>query len=897
MMIRAAEFQVHKLRVNEWTAPMGIDDGSLRFSWELLSLERGAQPSASRIVIATSADQLREEKSDVWDSGKRDGHSLHMAYDGPQLTSHSRYWWKVIVWDTGGNAYEAVPVFFDTGLYLGDWKAQWIWRSQEVVTNDFAYFRKEITVNKSIVSAKMFASAHHIMQIFCGGVRMGGAGSPAPTNPNKRKYYLAYDMTSTLQQGKNCIAAIVHYLGGGGQNYVNGLPGFRMQLEVAYTDGTSETFMTDTTWEVLKEIPHRIGTPYQQNRRISAIEDYDARKLDAAWMEIGYEKDKCKAAEASLIVADEWPMKWQKIPEGAVEEVIDPVVVYADSEDRESGRRQVFDTGKIVSGWPKLAIAGIPGLTVRIRYSEDLDEDGYVKHYVCNETSEHYYDQYTMCGDEIEQWQPDLSYKAFRYLEVTGFPDLLVPGVNIWVISAHTNLAVEGYFHCSNEMLNQLAQSCIQTQKNNMLGQLVDCPHREQAQYLADSDLQAETILYNFDAYHILEKVISDFADSQFPDGTFPFVYPSNYEHPEFNFLQIPEWDLHFCTILWKTYMIYGDIRLLERHYEPAKRMTNYYTSIIDPETGLVPLDKGWHISDWPYPTVDHSSEYLTVQNIKLYQALQIIAEMASRLDQTLDQTIYSQQADQLKTTIVEQLYNREQKRFCDCLGSEKTHQGVNAIALYVGLVPEADREEVIRFIAMEPWESRTVLSLPLLRVLFENGRQEEAYRLISKEEYPGWGYMIKQGATTMWEGWDDIESHCHAWNGYPLRLLQEYVVGIQPFAQGFTDVQIKPYMPADLEFAEASVPTVLGPVRASWNRLLGSSGIRLIVSIPPGMNARIILDIKEANSNLCIQESRGKVWENGHFISGAAGVDRCEYNPRGFEILLASGEYVLQWE
>src|SRR5690606_9416075 len=110
--------------------------------------------------------------------------------------------------------------------------------------------------------------------------------------------------------------------------------------------------------------------------------------------------------------------------------------------------------------------------------------------------------------------------------------------------------------------------------------------------------------------------------------------------------------------------------------------------------------------------------------------------------------------------------------RFKDSWESNRTHQGVTALALYAGIVPEADREKALADTAEREWECKTVLSLPLLRMLFENGREQEAFAVLDRRDYPGWGYMIRQGAKTMWEGWDDIESHSHAWNGYPARLL-----------------------------------------------------------------------------------------------------------------------------
>jgi len=158
--------------------------------------------------------------------------------------------------------------------------------------------------------------------------------------------------------------------------------------------------------------------------------------------------------------------------------------------------------------------------------------------------------------------------------------------------------------------------------------------------------------------------------------------------------------------------------------------------------------------------------------------------------------------------------------------------------------VPDEDRERAIASVAEQSWECRTVLSLPLLRMLFDNGREAEAFALLDRTEYPGWGHMIAQGSPTMWEGWEDIESHSHAWNGYPARLLQEYIVGIRSETPGFAKTTIRPYMPDSLTFAEGKIATPFGPVSARWERTDG--GVRVRATIPAGMEARLTLPLAD---------------------------------------------------
>lgn len=768
-------------------------------------------------------------------------------------------------------------------LKRDEWQAMWIWRSREIVANDFAYFRKEWTARSTVASAELRVSAHHTASVYVNGSRLCGYGTPAPTTPWKRKYYVAYDVSGLLQdEGVNCLTADAHYLGGSGQNYVDGRPAFRLELHVTYADGSEELVATDETWQSLTEPPYTVGTPYQQRRRISAIGIFDARNWDASWRLPGWSGGlPVQAAVPAHVGVDEWPMEPQPIPEGQIEEVISPIAVTEQShgqavqeaevkqqangpgEEAEEAEEagfgpQLFDVGKIISGWPRISLPGVQGVTVRLRYSEAIERRGgrlRVKHNVANEKSSCYYDEYRMRGDALETWQPDFSYKAFRYVEVTGYPERIEPGSDLVICSAHTDLAHTGSFRCSDDLLNAMYAAIVQTQKNNSLGQFVDCPHREQAQYLADTDLQAEALLYNFDgAAAMLEKTLSDFADMQLPDGTFPFNAPSNYAHKDFH-IQIPEWDLHFATLLWKLYEYSGDEALLHRYFQPLSRMIDYYVGVIKPETGLVPLDKGWHISDWPYPSVDKKGDHLTVQQMKLATALDTARDAAALIGDDEAHRRYGEQGEALRRAIADALYDSELRRYRDSSGSERTHQGVNGYALWGGFVPLDHRDDVAAYVAESPWESRTVLSLPLLRAMFEHGREAEAFELIRRADYPGWGYMIAQGATTMWEGWDDIESHSHAWNGYPARLLQEYVVGIRSAAPGFASVIIRPSVPEGLDYAEASVCTPHGVVFARWEKRADvdrnregvgtGDGERMVVAIrvrlPLGMTGTIL--------------------------------------------------------
>ncbi|HHW47138.1 MAG TPA: family 78 glycoside hydrolase catalytic domain [Clostridiaceae bacterium] len=888
------------LRVNYQVKPLAVNRDDILFSWNVDGSKRGQFQSSYRIIVSSDRILLEDNIGDIWDSGKvMSKDSSFIKYTGPKLESNTRYWWKVIVWDGDGNEGEESDVsYFDTGLDQKDWKGIWIWKSRDIKINSFSYFRKEIEVPDNFSSVKVFVSAHNHFKLFINGTRTGGELSPAPTNPYKSKYYLAYDVTNLIKAGRNAICAVVHHIGGDGQNYVNGFPGFILQCEITAVSGEKMVFATDETWKALAETPYEDETAFQQNRRISAIEKFNANMEPEGWLLAGFDDSDAlpvsstnsgerksppwSNAVSSLINDENWILKPQYISEGMIEEIIVPNPVSI----QETGL-QIFDAGKIVSGWPVLELKGIPGAVIRMRYSENLDDMGRVGHNVANENSENYYDEYIMRGGQMETWSPDLSYKAFRYIEVTGYPEIINPE-NIKIASAHTGVPITGSFNCSNTLLNDIYKACIQTQKNNMLGQLVDCPHREQAQYLADSDLQAETLGYYFESRNILSKVLSDFKDAQLEDGTFPFVYPANFDHPDFH-IMIPEWDLHFCTLMWKIYYIFGDKSVLENNYAAACRMINHYLNSIDEGTGLVPRSRErWHISDWPYPNIVHEGDFLTVQNMKVYKAVSILAKAADILGKKPDMEYYNLVAARLKCSIVKHLYDPERKVFIDSYNTRESHQGTNVLGYQFRLVPEEDSESLLDNIVRAGMQCKTLLSLNLLQVLFENGRENDAYKILNNTNYPGWGHMISKGYKTIWEGFDDIESHSHAWNAYPARIFAEYITGIKPASPGFSHIIIKPFMPGDMQFAESRIRTVRGYVYVKWEKEANEYTIQ--VSIPANTTADLYLP-GSAQDILSIEESDEKIIDGGKFVNRVDGIDYCENNGK-MVIKIVSGTY-----
>lgn len=127
--------EITNLKTNYIRNPIGVDDESILFSWQMNSEEQGKSQSAYRIAVY-ECDQGNREQDDaiaseicVWDSGKVESSlSVAVPYEGEQLKPQTGYEWSVDVWDEEGNrCVSAETGYFETGL-MGEFpgEAHWI---------------------------------------------------------------------------------------------------------------------------------------------------------------------------------------------------------------------------------------------------------------------------------------------------------------------------------------------------------------------------------------------------------------------------------------------------------------------------------------------------------------------------------------------------------------------------------------------------------------------------------------------------------------------------------------------------------------------------------------------------------------------------------------------------
>lgn len=749
----------------------------------------------------------------------------------------------------------------------------WIWSSDTVTANSISYFRHDYDLKADPVSIAVRTSAHNHLKFYVNGNLITGYVSPAPTALPENINYLSYtftgsDLEALLNADKTqlALAAAVQYMGSNGMNYINAKPGFWAEVTVSYADGSSDTFLTDTTWRALKDTPYKNGTPSMSGRQMNAQLDYDAQKMPdpLAWTLYGYDESTYTAGTWTAAVPANaetatWKMRQQGIPEGAVHEEITPTAV-----GRQQAGWQVFDVGRIATGWVKIKASAPAGTRICIRYSEDLNGD-VVKHNVANEGSETYCDYYTFSGNGVEEFTANFDYKAFRYFEVVGLTDLITVE-DVTMEWASTDLEYTADFSSSNEMLNKIYQACINTQINNVEGMPVDCPHREQSQYLADSQVQYALLSYAFSNFEDINyKTMLDFASQQFDDGLFSFVAPSQM-YAAYGSLHIPEWDLRYTNMLYNYYWVSGDKTGLAEFYDDACENVSYYYDGVD-SMGLMPQKTGgswWHISDHPEKYVpDNVGPYPTVCNLLLYDSLNHLSMIADVLGKTDEASAWSVKANALRAAINANLLNHETGLYYDYSSTTNTNPGVTAMAINLGVADSALLDQQLAAIS-DPSITNTsvVLTYELFRAIMTYGNAQQKQSVYNRI-LTSWGPMINRGDSTCWEGFRDENSHSHAWTAYPARILLQYFVGVTYNDVDYSDISVTPFLPTGLDNIDGTVtvPDNRGAVSVSLSRADG--GYSMTVENTTADSALIAVP-RVAEGNTVITSDGQTVFANG---------------------------------
>ncbi|MFL6075208.1 MAG: family 78 glycoside hydrolase catalytic domain [Mycobacteriales bacterium] len=891
------DLRPYGLRVEQRVEPLGMGEPRPRLSWKLDCDRRGAAQSAYRITAAERAADLGDPDRRCWDSGRRErGDGLLVPWDGPVLRSATRYHWQVEVWDETGAPGGAAGSWFETGLlHQEDWTAVWIGRDPHGLppfdppgepdpdaaptSSPPLHLRRAFDLERPPVRARLYATARGVYEPRLNGSRVGDAElAPGWTEYHHRLQYQSHDVTTLLREGANVLAAVVAdgwwcgYVGFDPRRparHYGDQPAFLAQLVMDFADGSRRVVATDASWT------ERPGAVRAADLLMG--EHVDARAHVPGWDAPGVAGDGFRPV--AVLDTDPGPLVAE--PDAPVRVVRD---VPALAVHPRGPGRFVVDFGQNLVGRVRLTLRGAErGRRIVLRHAEMLAGG---ELYVDNLRRARATDTYTAGGGAVEVFEPRFTVHGFRYLEVANHSGEL-SGDDVLARVLHSDTPWTGRFECSDRTVNQLQSNIAWTQRGNFVAVPTDCPQRdERLGWLADAQIFAPTASRNADVSAFLARWMRDVVDGQDADGAFRDVAPAVAVDRE----AAPAWGDAGVIIPWHLWRSYGDLDVLRRSFDA---MVAWVEHIRRHNPDLRWRHRTGHsYGDWLQ--VDAATPRDLLATAYFARSARIVAEAAEVLGHHDVAAAHRDLHAAIRAAFIES--------YVDDDGTvEGGTQTGYLLGLAFGLLPADLVPAAVEHLAadIEKRDNRLTTGFVgvalLCPVLADLGRADLAYALLHQDEFPSWGYSIRNGATTIWERWDGWTGHrgfqtaaMNSFNHYSLGSVGDWlfgrVAGIDqtPTSVAYRELLLRPLPGGRLSWARAEQETARGRVACGWS--LAGGRITVTATVPPGSTAVLEIPTTDPDS----------VRESGAPALDQPGVQGIEPSAAGATLRLASGHYTV---
>ena len=681
--------------------------------------------------------------------------------------------------------------------------------------NPAPYFRRAFSCPSRPVRATLQMSALGVFCVYLNGRRVGEDYlAPGWVDYAKKLPLVTYDVTAYLDT-ENAIGVVlgdgwaVGHLGSSytfkRNNYSDRIE-FTARLSIEFDDGTTDTLVTDGTWrattgEILRS---DLYMGEYVDRRL-ALGDFSAPDYD----------------DASWDSAEEVVFKFSR--NLFLEAVsIPPIRVKHRLPGREIAREEntyLFDFGQNMAGVVSLRASGTCGTRLTIRHGELLTDGGlYTKNLRKAEAT----DVFVLAGDGEELLRPLFTYHGFRYAEITvkGKADLS----DVTAEVMYTDLAVTGHFWCSDALVNRIYENALWGQRSNFMSVPTDCPQRdERLGWTADTQIFSQSAMYNMDCNAYYRKYLADIRDTQLGNGVIPAVAPM--PHVGSFAYTGREAAAGWCeapgVIALCHYRMYGDRRVLRDTLPMLDRLLAYYRT--ESPDGVRSGEGAY--GDWL--SLGKKTDLSLVSTAYYAYAARLAAEFCEILHYEQEEQEYRELYAFVKDAFRRQFLSDDGRLTCDT-------QTAYLLSYQFGLLSREETEgNLVRTLA-EANDALTTGFLGvkyLLPTLCDFGYTDLAYKIITSRDYPGWGYSILNGATTIWEHWDSYTNErgilggMNSFNHYSLgsctEWMYEYVLGIRPGAPGFAKALMQPHMDLSGRITQAagSYLAPAGEIYTEWER------------------------------------------------------------------------------
>lgn len=838
--------------------PIGIDIDNPRVMW---NCEGGVTQTAYQIV------------TDSWDSGKVESNSMRAVIPA-KFEKGKRVTFKIKLWDENGTEGElSEENFFEYGIK--NWSAKWITGNYEVDKKGYEKekkleksfflsginylatsnkpepirfpvdcFKKEFSAKKDVESARLYATACGIYSARINGKKVSMPLAPGVTDYRKRVQYQTYDVTALIKENNiiNIDLADGWYRGSCGawglKNQYGCETKILAQLEIQYADGTKDTVATDKSWLWSNDGP------------ISFADNKDGEIVDANKVPTYYTRAKLTSHNVVPSASNNVPIAEKETFKGEMTTA-------------PSGKK-LINFKQNMAGYVSFKINAKKGQKITLRFGEMLDESGELtlKNIQCKNkkiTTPLQTIEYT-CKDGVNEYKPNFAIFGFTYMEIDT--DIDISADDFTAIAVYSDMEETGFFDSSNELLNKFVNATKWSTKSNSADLPTDCPTRERHGWTGDAQIFFNTAAYLFDYATFSKKYIRDVFDWQQKDGKLPQIVP--YGGVDFFMSWMNGsvgWSDVGVLLPYRFWKIYNDDCLIKRYYTGMVKYAKFMISRCGKWTPLKHnirlsgenrkyfVNFGQSYGEWAEPkdvfpndwknTVLPNPEESTAYTSYI---MSLMCEIAKYMNDSQNLPLFEEYkkgcAAAYRELITKNGYSIDTDR-----------QAKLVRPLYMHLLDEKATEfakkRLVKALENYGWRLGTgFLSTPFILDVLADINIEYAYKLLENEKMPGWLFMTKMGATTIWESWEGtkaqggIASLNHYSKGAVCEWLFKEMCGIK--VDGENHFVIKPQPGGHFDFAKAEYKSIFGTVKSGWKKQ--NDKYIYEIEIPANCTAEIIL-------------------------------------------------------
>jgi len=694
------------------------------------------------------------------------------------------------------------------------------------------YIRGEFTLDKKVKSATLTACGLGLVELYLNGQPVSDelfvpAVSDYHYTENRvcfkqygehtshRIYCLRYDVTDMLCE-HNCIGAALSI--GWYSAKIYGKIKLTFRVDVTYEDGSVFEYASGNA------LKWNFSEVTRSHFLFGESQDHFGHRLDG-WCNVGYDDSDWMNVEPAPTPDTEYFI--QDCPADKVIRHIKPKLI-----KQENGMK-LYDMGENIAGTPVIRCTE-EGALVKLTVSERLDSDGNIERY----TNHMQNADFITDGTERDYALRYCRF-GFRYAAVTDKAEI----ADCLVI--HSDVDVTSDFKCSNELLNWIYEAYIRTQLDNMHMSIPsDCPHCEKRGYTGDGQLTCEAVMMMLDAKKFYRKWLYDISDCQDPESghvqnTAPYTTSGGGPGG---------WGSAIAEVPYMYYKTYGDSSVLAEFLPKVYKYFDYLEA--HSENDLVVSDNSEScLGDWCIP--DESGvavvpgEYVSpipapfVNTYFYVKSINRAIEFCRALGKTEDIPVLEKLVEIKKAAIMREFFDTETGDFCGNANS------ANVFGIDIGLGDERAMDHVAEHFTKEPWFNTGIFATDILiRLLFEKGHSDVAFRLLTSEGKHSFGRWKNDGYTTFPEYWTYLRSQNHPMFGASVRYLFKHILGITQVGAGYSDLVIEPKCAELLPEASGYITTRRGRISVSYT----VSGGRLTadIAVPEGCTAKFVFGGRE---------------------------------------------------